>query len=248
VPRIQELARDAVTVWPIRIDGVGEAAEARLAGVLSNDETARAARFRFVRDRRAFVVSRAALRLLLGAYLKAEPETLAFELGAHGKPHIAGATRVHFNVSHSGGLALAAFATGCEIGVDVEAIRTLPDRDAVARRFFHAEEAADLAALPERERDGAFFSCWTRKEALLKASGAGLTAPLDRFRVNLIAGEPARVLHVDGDTELAFRWNLHALPLDAGYAGAVAYRGPPRALALLAPLPAPDLLARFGGD
>ncbi|MGI8990834.1 MAG: 4'-phosphopantetheinyl transferase family protein, partial [Bryobacteraceae bacterium] len=218
-----------VHVWPFRIYG-SDALAAEFLKVLSPDERERAARFRFERLQRSFILTRGALRILLGHYLETSPAGIQFEYGAKGKPHLAAPSRIEFNVSHSGELALFAFTLDCELGVDVEQIRPMPDMRAIAAQFFHEEEAAELMTLPASRREHAFFLCWTRKEAYIKAIGDGLSAPLDGFRVTLRPGEPARFIHLARDTDAAATWTLHDLDLDLQYAAALAYRDSPRPL------------------
>ena len=113
--------------------------------------------------------------------------TVEIRYGPNGKPVIQGPVR--FNVSHSGSVAAFAFAVGCELGLDVEEIRPFADLAAVAAQFFSPEEAAELAKLPRAEQELAFFRCWTRKEAYVKAVGTGLSAPLHDFQVSLQQSE-----------------------------------------------------------
>src|SRR5208282_2181592 len=119
------------------------------------------------------------LRVLLGHYLGVAPGGIEFSYGPKGKPRLAAPVDVRFNISHSGGLALFAFTLDCEIGVDVEHIRPLRDMQEIASRFFCAEEATELMSLPAHGREQAFYLCWTRKEAYLKAVGEGLSEPID---------------------------------------------------------------------
>jgi 4'-phosphopantetheinyl transferase len=201
---------------------------ARVAALLSSDERDRAARFAFERDRRRFVAARGGLRSILGACLAGDPARITFAYGRHGKPVLAGAfadTGVCFNVSHSDALGLVALTRGREIGVDVECVRPLRDAAAIARRFFSPRETASLLSLPEDQRERAFFDCWTRKEAFIKATGEGLSRALDAFDVSLRPGEPARLEHVEGDPGEADHWSLLSLAPASGYASAVALRG-----------------------
>jgi 4'-phosphopantetheinyl transferase len=219
-----------VHVWRVDL-AVNAGAVSRLAADLSEDERARAARFTFERDARRFVVARGALRALLGRYLDASPRALAFTYGAHGKPALEGpGGALSFNLSHSGEVAVVAVGWRRTLGVDVELWRPLPDLDALAARSFAPRERAVLDALPEGERHPAFFRCWTRKEAFIKATGQGLAQPLDAFVVSLAPGEPARFLDIDGDPRALARWTLHDLPVPAGYAGAVVVEGAARTL------------------
>lgn len=216
-----------VHLWPVRVRG-SEALAERFSPLLSSEERDRAARFRFEHLRRAFTLTRSSLRILLGHYLNASPGGIVFEYGSQGKPCVGAPSRVKFNVSHSGELALLAFTLDCELGVDIEQIRPMPDMPEIADRYFCAEEAAELMALPADRRESAFFLCWTRKEAYIKAVGDGLSAPLDSFQVTLRPEEPARFIHLDGNTDAAANWTLHDLNLTPGYAAALAYRESPR--------------------
>jgi 4'-phosphopantetheinyl transferase len=198
--------------------------EERFAALLSADERARSQRFRFARDRRRFIVGRGTLRLILGRYLGAQPARLSFRYGPHGKPALEGDSALRFNLSHSQGLALYALAMEHEVGVDMERIQPLPDLEDIARSCFAEGEIAALWALPEAQRLHAFFACWTRKEAFIKAIGDGLSFPLDRFDVSLVPGAPARLLRVEGDPGEASRWTLAALHPAPGYAAALAVR------------------------
>jgi 4'-phosphopantetheinyl transferase len=218
-----ELAGRDVQLWTARLT-VSESAAAHLGQVLSPDERNRALRFRFAEHRRHFIAARAFLRAILGRQLGANPSELEFERNAWGKPALAGSQRVRFNLSHSGGLLLLAVTLDCDIGVDIEQLREMQDMTDVAGRFFCPEEQAELAALPPSDRQRAFFSCWTRKEAFIKAAGQGLSVPLDSFRVSVNAERPAHLHHVHGRTLDASYWNLHDLHVPAGYVAAQAYQ------------------------
>jgi 4'-phosphopantetheinyl transferase len=173
-------------------------------------------------------MARATLRLLLGRYLDSDPARLRFCYGAHDKPALApesGGDSPRFNVSHSHGLALIALTRSREIGVDLEQIRPEIALENIARRFFSQAEVATLFALPPRERGEAFFACWTRKEAYIKAKGGGLTIPLDQFDVSLGRGKPAAILSTRWDPTEACRWSLRDLYPGPGYAAAVAVEG-----------------------
>lgn len=200
----------------------------RLWTFLSPDEQARAERFRFAVHRDRFVVARARLREILGALLGVAPGRLAFGYGARGKPSLArpfAAEDLRFNLSHADGLALYAIARRREVGVDVERVRPLPDAEDIAARFFSTQEQAALRSLAAPKREEAFFACWTRKEAYLKATGDGLARPLDAFDVSVLPGLPARLERVEGDPLEAGRWWLAEVRPAAGYLGAVAVAG-----------------------
>lgn len=195
---------------------------------LSPDEMARAARFVFERDRRRFARGRARTRALLGGYLGIDAGQLRFEYESHGKPRLAsgqGGSDLDFNVSHSETLLAVAISSAGPVGVDVEAVRCLDDRDALARRTFAPAEVRCLESLAAEDRDAGFFRAWTRKEAFVKALGEGLSHPLDRFEVSITPGQPAKILSIDGDCAAAAAWHLENAPLADGYLGAVAVRG-----------------------
>lgn len=193
----------------------------RLLPLLSDDEQARANRFYFAKDRYRFTVARGMLRLILGRYLDIAPQDLKFQYGSVGKPALAYPdTSLCFNVSHSAQIALYAIAQNLEVGIDVEQVRSDCDYDAIASRFFATSEQSALNRLPPDLKSQGFFNCWTRKEAILKALGSGLTVPLDQFEVSLRPGEPACLLSANNPTQLG-DWSLVDLPLE-GYAAAVA--------------------------
>jgi 4'-phosphopantetheinyl transferase len=195
---------------------------------LRADERQRAERYVFKKDRMHFVVARGLLRVLLGHYLRQEPQHLRFIYGPHGKPALAtdpGGVDLRFNVSHSHSLALYAITRSREVGVDVERIRPKVVQEPIAERFFSPREVTVLRALPTPLQATAFFACWTRKEAYMKATGDGLTLPLDQFDVSLAPGEPAALLHTTWDPQEAARWALQDLAPAPGYRAAVAVAG-----------------------
>lgn len=223
--RPASLAADEIHVWRIPLDGVGPSQDEAQA-LLSADEQERWGRFHFARDRRRFERARVALRVILAAYLDEEARRIRFAFGTHGKPELAEPSgEVGFNLSHSGDLALLAVAGRREVGVDVEAVRPVCDAEAIAERFFSPAENAALRQLPPQGRLDAFFRCWTRKEAYLKALGEGLARPLDGFDVSLEPDAPARLLKVHADPQEASRWWLTALEPGPGYVGALAACG-----------------------
>lgn len=226
---------DRADLWRVALEQPAAVVEA-LAGFLDADERRRAARFSFERDRRRFVVGRGALRMILARYLGTTPAGPRFRYGPHGKPALRltesppnrrmfNPLSLSFNVSHAGGLALIAVADGRAVGVDVEQIRPNVATLAIASRFFSPAEVAALRSLPPEARQLGFFTCWTRKEAYVKARGEGLAARLDSFAVSLAPDEPAALLHVDGDPAEAARWSLRSLDLGPGYAGALVVEG-----------------------
>jgi 4'-phosphopantetheinyl transferase len=196
-----------------------------LRGTLSPDEIERADRFNFQRDREHFIVARGALRAILGSYLCSDPASLRFGYTHYGKPYLMNDSLdpdFRFNVSHSNSLGLVCITRGREIGVDVEWIREGISREGIAERFFSAAEVKALRELPERLQDQAFFNCWTRKEAFVKAKGEGLSIPLNEFVVSLAPNEPAVLLSVIGLAQETSRWIFHQLFPGDGYVAVVA--------------------------
>ena len=234
LPDRPQLGDRQVHLWIVRLEA-SEENFARALACLAPEETARFQRFHFEKHRRAFALGRAALRELLGSYVGMEPAAVRFEYGPQGKPALAGALTsdaclLRFNVSNSGNLAAYAFTMGCEIGVDIEQHRALHDFENIARRFFSPEETAELLELPEEEKTEAFFHCWSRKEAYIKAMGGGLSIPLDSFRVTLRPGDAARMVSLDGSADAARGWSMHDFDPAPECAGAIAYPDTPRSI------------------
>ncbi len=224
VPEIfPSLGAGEVHVWSVDLTGpsswLGECRK-----VLSSEETDRAGRFKFDRDRDAYVIGRGTLRHLLARYLATDPERLRFQYQAHGKPELApffqtpSGGPIEFNLSHSGGEALIALTLDGPLGVDLERFRESVLRDGLAERFFAPEEAEVLASLKNEEQLPAFFQCWTRKEAFLKAHGGGLSMGLDSFAVTLRPHDPPALLWFKGDPEASRRWRIHTLSTPPDFA------------------------------
>ena len=192
-----------------------------LEAVLSSDERRRAASFVFAPDRHRFIVGRGRLRQILSRYVALPPEALRFRYGAHGKPALSPARlALYFNLSHSGGLAALAIA-GCDVGVDIEEVR--PVDDAVAGRFFSAREQAALRGLRRADWRDAFYRCWTRKEAVVKALGKGLSLRLASFDVSVTRSAPL-LLRLEGCRDAASQWSIVDVALPHGLVGAIAAR------------------------
>jgi 4'-phosphopantetheinyl transferase len=230
LPGRPELGDRQVHLWIVRLEA-SEDNFARALACLSPEETARFHRFHFDKHRRAFGLGRAALRTLLASYLGTQPAAVGFEYGPQGKPTLAdSACSLRFNVSNSGDLAAYAFTIGCEIGVDIEQHRPLHDFENIARRFFSPEETAELLELPAAQKTAAFFHCWSRKEAYIKAMGGGLSIPLDSFRVTLQPGVAARMVSLGGSQDAARGWSMHDFDPAPECAGAIAYSDAPRSV------------------
>jgi 4'-phosphopantetheinyl transferase len=204
-----------VEVIGVALD-VGITRRQELETLLSPQERARAARFHFDRDRHRFIAGRGHLRELLGGMLGVPPAEIKFSYNAYGKPETAG---VRFNVSHSEWMALMAISRSRVVGVDIERKNRAFVNDRIPERFFSPAEVQALRALPEGQQTEAFFNCWTRKEAYVKARGLGLSLALDSFDVSLAPGEPARFLRG------AEGWEIEAVSAPEGFAAAVVGSG-----------------------
>jgi len=216
-----------VHIWLLPLD-IAPMPFEQVTAALSREERDRASRFRSSQDRRRFEAGRGLLRHVLGGYLGQPAAALRLAFGPQGKPSLAGPggqTRLEFNLSHSAGWALLGVTRGRAIGVDIEAVRRTPDLEDVARRTFAPAELDCVLRQPPGQRTEAFYTCWTRKEAYVKAMGGGLSIALKRFVVSLDPHAPAEIRSIDGSAQAAAGWTLWGfLPL-AGYFGAVAVHG-----------------------
>lgn len=221
-PAAPRLADGVVDVW--RADLADPAVHDAVRALLSAEERERAARFAQPEHGRRWAAARGTLRALLGAYAQADPRTLRFAKGAHGKPALAagaGAPRLRFNLSHSGDVALYALALDREVGIDVELPRRAVDHVAIARRILGEAEAARLQALDPPLREREFLRAWVRWEAALKCRGVGIggaeTAPPGAAEpwvseLGLDAPAAAALAVADGPATIrCFRW-LAAAP------------------------------------
>ena len=217
-----------VHVWRIALD---DADAHRVVGpLLSADERERAQRFHRPEHRRRFTVAHGWKRRLLAAYVGQSPDALRFECGPHGKPALVGvdAHNVHFNLSHSGGLALVAVRPGGPVGVDIECWNRAREHFRLAQRAFSAGERAALEALAG-DADAvvaAFYDAWSRKEAYLKATGHGVTRGLHHFDVTLAPQEPARLVADRRDDQALERWRMVALTPAPDFSGALVAAAP----------------------
>jgi 4'-phosphopantetheinyl transferase len=198
-----------------------------LEALLSPAEQLRARAFKFLKDRSRFVIRRGLLRMTLGRYLERSPAAIEFRHGAHGKPEIQreeADNPLFFNTSHSGDIAVCAITSTCPIGVDVEHTVELSGIHSIARHFFLPREAQTLLALPADAQLPAFYACWTRKEAFLKATGEGIAESLAKVEVTLAPEDQPGVVSVAGDQRAREEWQLHPFVPAAGYLGCIAYR------------------------
>lgn len=209
-----------IDLWRIELDqddGVRSAFETFLAP----DERERAARFIFDRDRNHYIIARGFMRLRLGAYLGIGPETVSFTTNAHGKPRLNGHDMaLNFNLSHSGGQAVLAVSPDFELGVDIERCREI--RDDLANRYFSPGENAALANLHPSERKAAFFRCWTRKEAFVKAVGSGMSLAFHSFEVSIENTVETGLLRWDAAPYAVKQWRFFSFTVGPDIVGAVA--------------------------
>jgi 4'-phosphopantetheinyl transferase len=207
-PSSVSLRAGEVHVWRVSLEQPPER-RAEFLQILNDEERARARRFHFDKHRNHFVVARGVLRMLLGRYLDAKPEALQFHYGAYGKPALKEREGgMCFNVSHSHETALFGFVQDRQIGVDIEYIKRDFSTEDIARRFFTDSEVESIESNLPAERVAAFYRCWTRKEAYIKAIGSGLSQPLNEFDVNCLP-----------------EWSLIDLEPREDYVGALAIEG-----------------------
>jgi 4'-phosphopantetheinyl transferase len=198
------LSTGEVHVWRVELDMTGRS----WPPLLSEDERTKAERFHFARHQRRYILSRAALRILLGRYLACPPRDIDFNYNSHGKPRLAGLhQRIKFNVSHTNDIMLATFVLDSEIGIDIESINHDIDCMALGRRCFSTLENQIMQSLPEHEHVDAFFRVWCRKEAYIKARGEGMSHPLQRFSVSMDKHPPRLLEHLDDGRETD-RWTF----------------------------------------
>jgi 4'-phosphopantetheinyl transferase len=215
-----------VQLWSIDIDPANHE-PAELLSLLSGDEKDRAKKFRFEKHRHRWIASRAMLRVILSEITRQTPESIIFKYGENDKPHIdcdEGQTCWHFNLTHSADIALVAVTSIGPVGIDVEKVQPLSDVDAVVKRFFSLVEQDVFGELNDDDRLNAFYSCWTRKEAYLKALGCGISSPTDKFDVAFLPNSEPQILAIDGDKSAARDWILFDLAVAPEYVGALAIR------------------------
>jgi 4'-phosphopantetheinyl transferase len=220
------LPDDEVHVWYVDLKAWEKEADSLLE-LLEADERERVARFKFPGPRNQFVISRALLRRALGCYLRIDAREVRFRTTANGKPELAAASELHFNLSHTEGRTVFAIARNRQVGVDVERIRANTNAIELAQRFFSHPEVQWLRSQPASELVSAFFVCWTGKEAYIKAHGEGLSMSLSSFGVLPVATAAGSELQLNvyDDPEETRRWSICALELGTGLRGALAVEG-----------------------
>ncbi len=201
---------------------------ANLTQLLSDDEQARAVRFVSHADKNRFTIARGVLRQLLSVYTGHSARSIQLVYGRHGRPALT-ASQAHgisFNLSHSGEYAYFAVLRDGDVGIDIERIRPYSPayRLRLARRFFSKMECSAIDRLSESTVEQAFFACWTRKEAYIKAHGRGLSLPLSQFSVSVDPSSVAQLLATpwcSSDCKLTRLWDLTA---PSGYRAAIALK------------------------
>jgi 4'-phosphopantetheinyl transferase len=223
-PSALALPQNEVHVWRANL-GLDAIDLEQMQATLGPDERARAARFHFPKDQQHFVAAHGTLRMILARYLNRAPDQFEFRYGPFGKPELAprgDAGGIRFNLTHSQGLALYAITLDHDIGIDLEGVRPNFAWGEIASRYFAPSEVEALRLVPAPLRAGAFLSCWTRKEAFVKARGEGLSLPLDQFEVSVTPGEHARLLRITSDPQEASQWSFQQLEPAPGFVAAIA--------------------------
>jgi 4'-phosphopantetheinyl transferase len=218
-----KLLENEVQVWSVSCQQLLSQVE-HLTEILSEDEKNRANRFHFERDKLHFIVGRGLLRIILGRYLKTEPEQLQFSYSLTGKPALVsknGRDTLQFNLSHSGEMMLYAFTRDRQIGIDLEHLRPIPDFKQLIQQFFSVGETSAILSLPPIQQQLIFLQVWTCKEAYLKATGAGL-AKLQQVEISIVPGEPYQLLTHQPQANL---WSLQTIKLSHDYVAALVVEG-----------------------
>ncbi len=221
------LKTNEVHVWKASLD-VAPSRLDTFRHALSPEEYSRSQTYRFPDDRRHFVVARGLLRTILARYLRADPKELCFAISETGKPelHPDLYAETRFSLSRCGEYALIAVTRDCDVGVDIEQLSTEYPVDSVAELFFSDQERHRFRSLPECLRSRAFFACWCRKEAMVKALGYGLPLGLDRLEAPIALAGPTRLLSKRAWAVKTQRWSIIDLAVGDEYAGAVAVKMP----------------------
>ena len=221
-----ELSPDHIDVWQIPLGPPMQIERCRT--LLSWEELERCKVFKSEKRLREFIICRGLLRLLIARYLDTDPSTLDIAYTKHRKPYLPAASLgvpISFNITHSHNLALIALTLERMIGVDIEYIRHNVEFRKLAKRFFSKQESRALDAYDDTFLPAAFFACWTRKEAFVKALGDGIAFGLADFSVSIDPRDRDVTLQTDGNTNGAGRWSIINLDIGSDYAAAVAADG-----------------------
>ncbi len=213
-----------VDIYSVSISSAGHYAGS-LKAILNDVEEKRASKFHFEKDRIVSIVSRGVLKLILARYLSTDAGGIIISNDMNGKPFVdsCGHGDVSFNLSHSGDFVLYAVTPGIDVGIDIQEMREIDSMDDIVERYFSKHEVSVFNSLPDNLKKKAFYNCWSRKEAYIKALGLGLSYPLDSFSVSIAPGSGAELL-ADINNDVS-EWSLSDIPMAAGYAAAVAVNG-----------------------
>lgn len=204
-----------IHVWRIDIQGAAQYLY-RLKKLLSLDEIKKAEAYKFQDNIISYIVVRGTLRKILANYLEMDADKIEFSYTGFGKPYLFSSIQscsLNFNISHSEGFALFIIAKNREVGIDIERIRMIDDYEKIAEQFFAPNEYFELISIPSYQRLNAFYKCWTRKEAFIKANGKGLSYSLKDFEVKLDANGTVELRSIKGNAELARDWSLKSFDL-----------------------------------
>lgn len=221
-----------IHIWRIWLD-LSDTQVESLRDLLSLDQIQRASKIRFPLDQKRFIAAHGVTREILSKYLTLAPNSIRYVYNKFGKPDLEEKSRsegLRFNLSHSESVALLGISSGYCVGIDIERVRRDKATENIARRFFSPNEVEKIISHPKDQRVAAFYRCWTRKEAYIKARGKGLSIPLNQFEVSLSRGEPARIVNIQGNIDEAAHWSLHHLEPMEGYVAALAVEGQPEEL------------------
>lgn len=221
------LSLDCVDVWKCRLD-ISDGQVTTLFKLLSDEEHVRAERLKIPGKRNQFVITRGRLRQIIAGLLDLDPRDFKFEYTSHGKPFLARDWQGHelvFNVSHSYKMAIIGVTLDRQLGVDIEKIQEGKDHMSLANRFFSKREQAELSATPDENRTRAFYSCWTRKEAFVKAVGDGITYGLDSFDVSVHPDEIQASLNIHHNSGRNTAWSVFNIQMDDNYMASLAVSG-----------------------
>ena len=192
---------------------------------LSSEELKKANNFHFEKDKNSYIASHYFLRTILSKYYKIKPGQIIFECNKYGKPFVVNkiATPLQFNLSHSGDFCLIGITLNDRIGVDIEKNKEDFSSMEIAEKYFSKNEYEQLLSLRKNDRNKAFYYCWTRKEAYIKAEGKGLSIPLDSFDVTISETKP-KLTRIENKNDLS-NWHLYNIPINEKYFAAVALFG-----------------------
>jgi 4'-phosphopantetheinyl transferase len=217
---IPVLKSGQVHVWHVNQD-VSSSVESKLFDYLSEDEKTRAKRFYRASDQMHFTVARAMLRICLGQYLSLKPAEIVFSYTQYGKPYVVDSD-LKFNISHAYGQALLAFGWDMALGIDLEMMQRTVEWESLSKRFFSQHEAQAIRAFAnETQQKQAFFRCWTRKEAYVKARGDGLSRSLEKFEVSVTEKASLIIDRADGDATKDWQMQAIELPDELPYQAAL---------------------------